>query len=117
MPHVVLNGDVNIDVIFNKLKNVYVSIKNGILKTENIYINRDKTTLLLESLTIENGIKRNFFSLIGRRQDGVVIRIYQGSEVEKTVGVKTILSEITKQLLIEFPVLSIGETNLLEYLK
>jgi hypothetical protein len=55
--------------------------------------------------------------MIGRRDDGVVVRIYQGSEVEKTVGTKSILSEIAKQLLAAFPQLTIGETNLSEYFK
>jgi hypothetical protein len=47
----------------------------------------------------------------------VVVRIYPGAEVEKTSGVKNILSEIAKQLLTVFPQLTIGETNLSEYLK
>jgi hypothetical protein len=45
------------------------------------------------------------------------VRIYPGIEVEKTSGVKNILSEIAKQLLAAFPQLTIGETNLSEYLK
>jgi hypothetical protein len=55
--------------------------------------------------------------MISRRNDGVVVRIYPGTEVEKTSGVKSILSEIAKQLLTVFPQLIIGETNLSEYLK
>jgi hypothetical protein len=55
--------------------------------------------------------------MIGRRDEGVVVRIYQGNEVEKTVGVKSILGEIAKQLRVAFPQLTIGETNLSEYLK
>jgi hypothetical protein len=96
---------------------VLIRTKSGILKTDNVYINRDKTSVLIESLVIEEGMKKNFFSLISRRNDGVVVRIHPTIEVEKTVGVKTILSEIAKQLLAAFPQLSIGETNLLEYLK
>lgn len=80
-------------------------------------MSRNKTSIILESLTIEGGVKKSFFVMIGRRDDGVVVRIYQGSEVEKTVGVKSILSEITKQLLATFPQLVIGEMNLSEYLK
>jgi len=82
-----------------------------------MYLSRDKMSILIESLRIENGIKRSFFTLILRRDDGVVIRIYQGSDVEKTVGVKSILGELAKQLLTSFPQLTIGETNLSDYLK
>jgi hypothetical protein len=82
-----------------------------------MYMSRDKSAILIESLSIEGGVKRSFFAMIGRKDDGVVVRIYQGSEVEKTAGVKSILSEIAKQLLAAFPQLTIGETNLSEYLK
>jgi len=55
-------------------------------------------------------------TLISQRNDGVVVRLYPGIEVEKTSGVKNVLSEIAKQLLILFPQFTIGETNLSEYL-
>jgi len=117
MPHVVLNGIVTVDDIFNAWKGVFIRNESGILKTDNIYESRDKMTILLEALTIEGGMKRSFFAMIGGRDDGAVVRIYQGSEIEKTVGVKSILSEIAKQLLVTFPQLTIGETNLLEFLR
>jgi hypothetical protein len=117
MPHVVLSGAVRVDDIFNVLKPVFIRNQNGILKTDTIYMSRDKKTILIEALTIEGGAKRSFFAMIGQRDDGVVVRIYPGSEVEKTVGVKNILSEIAKQLLVTYTNVTIGETNLLEFLK
>jgi hypothetical protein len=117
MPHVVLNGNVNLEDIFNKFKGVLIRDEQGILKTDNLYISRDKTAILIESLAIGKGVKNNFLALISRRNDGVVVRIYPDIEVGKTSGIKTILSEISKQLLDAFPQLAIGETNLLEYLE
>ena len=116
MPHVVLNGTVNFDDVFNKFKGVFIRNEQGILKTDTIYISRDKTAVIIESLAIEKGVKNSFLTLISFRDDGVVVRIYPGIEVKKTSGVKNILSEIAKQLLALFPQLKIGETNLLEYL-
>ena len=117
MPHVVLNGKINLDDVFNKFKSVLIRNENGILKTDNIFISRDKTSVIIESLAIEKGVKNSFLAMISRRDDGVVVRIYPGIEVEKTPGVKKILSEIAKQLLASSPELKIGETNLLDYLK
>ena len=117
MPHVVLNGNINIDDILKKFNSIFIKDEHGILKTDNIYINRNKTALLIESLAIEKGVKNIFLTMISLRDDGVVVRIYPGLEVEKTNGVKKILSEIAKQILKMFPQLTIGETNLLEYLK
>lgn len=117
MSHVVLNGNVNLDEIFNKFKGVLIRNEHGILKTDNIYISRDKAAIIIESLAIEMGVKNSFLAIINRRDDGVVVRIYSGIEVENTSGVKNILSEIAKQLLAALPQLKIGETNLSEYLK
>ena len=117
MPHVVLNGNVNLDDIFNKFKSILIRNENGILKTNNIYFSRDKTSIIIESLAIEKGVKNSFLAMISRRDDGVVVRIYPGIEVEKTSEVKRLLSELAKQLLASFPELKIGETNLLDYLK
>ena len=116
MPHVVLNGDVNIDDIFNKLKPVFIRNEQGILKTGTYYISYDKSVILIEALAIETGVKKSFLAMINRRDDGIVVRIFPGSEVEKTAGVKKILAEIAKQIKAAFPTLSIGETNLSEYL-
>lgn len=117
MPHVVLNGLVNMDAIFGGMKNVSLRSEGGILKTMERYINNEKTAILIESLSIENGVNRSFLTMVSRRDDGVVVRIYPRSDVEKTPGVKTILAQIARQILELSPDLAIGETNLSEYLK
>jgi len=55
--------------------------------------------------------------MISGRSDGVVIRLYPKIDVEKTEGVKKILVELAKQLIAMFPELTVGETNLENYLK
>ena len=117
MPHVVLNGIINIDEILKKFNNILIRDEIVILKTDNIYINRDKTAIIIESLAIEKGAKNSFLSMISHREDGVVVRIYPLSDVEKTDGVKKLLLEIAKQILTMFPQSTIGETNLSEFLK
>jgi len=117
LPHVVLNGNVNIENIFNKLNALFTRDSNVILRTMDTYIEREKNAILVESLAIEDGTKTNFLAMISGRDDGVVVRLYPKFEVEKTVGVKRILAEIAKQLIKTFPELKVGETNLNDYLK
>ena len=117
MPHVVLNGKVNIEDIFVKMKPVFIKGGESVLKTANMYIERGKGSILTYSLVIEGGKKNIFLAMIGGREDGVVIRIYPMLEVEKTDGVKSILAEITKQLLQIFPEFKLGATNLSDFLK
>ena len=116
MPHVVLNGNILIDNIFRNLNPIFIREEKRILKTMDLYLERGKSTILIEALAIESGSKTSFLAMISGRDDGVVVRLYPRNEVEKTVGVKQILAEIAKQLIKKFPQLSIGETNLSEYL-
>lgn len=117
MPHIVLNGKIAIESVFTNLKPIFLREKYGILKTDNQFISRDKKSILIDSLSIEGSDKRNFFTLINERSDGVVIRIYPGYPSKKTQGVKKVLAEIAKEILTIHPHLTIGKTNLREYLE
>jgi hypothetical protein len=117
LPHVVLNGEISVEDIFEKIKPIFIKNQNEILRTKEVYIERNKKEVLINSLVIEKNKKAEFLALISGRDDGVVVRIYPQVEVEKTDGVKKVLAELAKQLLQTFPDLHVGETNLQDYLK
>ena len=117
MPHVVLKGKTTIESIFNKLETLFIRNNTKILKTNEIYMERGKNSILIESIAIEGKAKTSFLAMISGREDGVVIRLYPRIEVEKTNGVKQILAEIANNIKAKFPELKIEETNLAEYLK
>ena len=117
MPHIVLNGKIAIDTIFVNLEPVFINLDTGIIKTTTFFISKDKNAILVDSLSIETEDKYRFFTLINERSEGIVIRIFPGSETKKTHGVKKILVEIAKQILSINPNLTIGKTNLTEYLE
>jgi len=116
MPHVVLNGNVNVESVFIKLEPIFIRNGPRILRTMDMYLERGKTSVLIESLVIDSGLKTSFLAMISGREDGVVVRLYPKVEVEKTDGLKQILAEIAKQLMRVFPELKVGETNLDDYL-
>ena len=116
MPHVVLIGTINLKDIFKKLSPLMIKQEKTILKTSYKYINDYENSILIEALAIEEGKKTNFFVLIEKRKDGLVIRVYPEPVIEKTQGVKKILATIAKQIIEEFPMLKIGKTNLQEFL-
>ena len=117
MPHVVLNGKVSVENIFEQLKPLFIRNENSILKTMDIYLEREKNAILIDSLAIDADKKTVFLTLISGRNDGIVVRLYPKVDIEKTEGVKKILVELAKQLIATFPELRIGETNLESYLK
>ena len=116
LPHVVLKGKASIQNIFEKLAPFFVRDGTVILKTGELYLERNKNAILIDSLAIESDKKRSFLAMITGRENGVVVRLYPKQEIEKTDGVKRILAEIAKQLFRKFPDFKMAETNLGEYL-
>jgi len=117
MPHVVLNGSINSEKAFEYLENIFLKNELGILKTTNLYLDKTKQAILVESLAIERGQKTGFLAMINNREDGFVVRIYpEFDNFEKTDGVKQILAEIAKQLLEKINNIEIGKNNLQEFL-
>ena len=116
LPHVVLNGKASIQNIFEKLEPLFVRDGTELLRTMELYLERNKNAILIDSLAIESDKKKSFLAMITGREDGVVVRLYPKQEIEKTEGVKRILAEIAKQLLRKFPDFKTAETNLGEYL-
>ena len=117
MPHVVLNGKVSVENIFEELKPLLIRNQNSILKTTDVYLEREKNVILIDSLAIDDDKKIVFLAMISGRDDGVVVRLYPKIDIEKTEGVKKVLVELANQLIATFPELRIGETNLGNYLK
>lgn len=116
MPHVVLNGNVQVENVFSKLEPLFIRDGSRILRTIDMFLERNGKSVLVESLIVDSGLKTSFLAMISGRDDGVVVRLYPKVEVEKTDGVKQILAEISKQLMKAFPELKVGETNLDDYL-
>ena len=117
MPHVILNGAIDLDQVFGELPPLFFQEQDSILKTTDYYISKIKNNLLVETIIIEKGNKMQYFSLISKRDDGLVVRIYPGTDVPKTSNVKKILAEIAKKILELHPDLQIGKTNLDEFLE
>lgn len=102
--------------IFQQLSPIIIRYEKTVLKTSDKYINFNKNSILVESLAIEDGNKIGFLVLVGKREDGLVVRIHPEFAIEKTNGVKKILAGIAKQLLERFSELTLGKTNLQEFL-
>ncbi len=115
MPHVVLNGKTSIGEIFDRLEPLFIRKEGTILKTVDFYVNREKNAILVDSLVVTSGGNTVFLALISGRGDGVVVRLFPKMDVEKTEYVKRTLVELAKQLLVKFPDLKVGDTNLGDY--
>ena len=116
MPRVVLLGQVEMEEVFRRFKPVFVKTERGIVKATDSYIDRGGRCMLVDSLAIEGGEQARFMMQISQREDGLLIGLWSGLEVESTAGVKIVLAETAKQMLKNFPDLVVGETDIQSYL-
>ena len=116
MPHVVINGNIQVQDIFEKLEPFFLRLEDGMIKSNEIFISQNKTTMIVKTLVIENDDKFSFFVQVNDRDDGIVIRLYPDFDIPKTFGVKKSIAEIAKLILKGNKELSIGKTNLSKYL-
>ncbi|MFX1334475.1 MAG: hypothetical protein ACFFAM_08520 [Promethearchaeota archaeon] len=116
MPHVVLKGSVHVKEIFTIINPIFVRLENGLIKSSEFFISQNENSMIIKALSIENEKKISFLILISNRDDGIVIRLYPDFDIPKTFGVKKMLAEIAILILKEFKGLSVGKTNLSEFL-
>ena len=116
IPHVVIEGELNTQEIFRNIEPLFIKEEDLLIRSINSFFSQDETTILIETLVIESGTKNQFFAIINKREDGVVVRIHPIIDVEKTNGVKRSLAEIGKQLLEKYESAKIGKTNLADFL-
>lgn len=117
MPHVVLKGTADLGALATSIAEIMDREEDRILKTTRAYRSIDGNTLLLEALAIETGEQRPFFAIVDTRDDGFVVRLHEQTEVEKTDGVKRLLALVAQRILEAEQGLSVGETNLGDYLE
>lgn len=116
VPHVVLKGPVDMEEVFRRLRPVFVKTETGILKATDAYIDRGRRSIIVDSLSIEEGESTRFLMMIGLREDGLVVALFPVPEVRRTEGIQRVLAETAKQLMETFPEMELGETNLERYL-
>ncbi|MCK5253955.1 MAG: hypothetical protein KAQ96_13440 [Thermoplasmata archaeon] len=116
MPHVVIHGKVDMEEVFRRFKPVFAKTERGIVKATDSYLDRGGRCMLVDSLAIEGGEQARFLMEISQREDGLLVGLWSGMEVESSEGVKIVVAETAKQLLESFPDLEVGENDLQSYL-
>ena len=117
MPHIVLEGPVDLDLFYTTFRPTQERGEGAILKIQDIFISRDKKTVLLEAIAIEDGPPQRFFIQVVVKDSRTTIRIYPGTDPEKTPGVKKLLAIVAKLLQDQHKGMPYGSTNLREFLR
>ena len=117
MPHIILDGAVSCERFFDSFHPAQERSAGEILKTQDIYISKDKKILLIEAIAIEDGPPQRFFIQASVKDNRTTVRIYPGTDPVKTAGVKKLLAIVAKLMRDQCPDLAYGSTNLKEVLR
>jgi hypothetical protein len=116
MPHIVLENINSVKEAFDVIDPFVNKIDGGVLKVTDKYINASQQSALIESLVVSAGNNQNFFIQLSQKKSSLTVRLFPLTDPEKTVGVKTIMAIIAKQIKDSNTQISYGKSNLQDFI-
>ena len=124
MPHIVLTNVSDFKSFYNNFKKEVLIIKNEkdqtntIIRFEEIFLNQLENIILIKTIVIEsNNQPQTYYIMTMKKNNQITIRLDPLTDPKnKTDAVKTSLANIAKQYKKIDPAISIGKTNLEQYL-
>ncbi len=114
MPHVVFDKKIDLE-IFSKEFQEKIIKKPFLIKILDVFLDRKKRVALIPTIVIDKS-HQQFLIEISTRQDKTTIRLFPGTDPEKTDGVKTSLGLVAKLVQEINPNHRITKTNIGEFL-
>ena len=117
MPHVVLEGEVDLAEVRDRFQGLFERSGDDLLKVETLYSEREGRELLLDTLVVESGHPQRFFIQVRRREGGLIVRLLPQTDPEKTDGVRHSLAMVAAFIRDLWPDrCRFGATNIGEFL-
>ena len=118
MPHVVIEGPVALDQIRDRFEPIFERDGDDILKVRSLYVEREGTEALFDTLVVESGHRQHFFIQLRLRDgQGATARLLPLTDPEKTPGVKRALARTAAWVRgLQPESCHFGATNIAEFL-
>lgn len=114
MPHVVFDKKIDLEYFYEHFQEIMFT-KPFLIKLLDVYIDKQKRSLLIPALTIDK-LHQEFFVEISTRKNKTTVKLYSGTDPEKTDGVKMSLGLTAKIIQDMNPNYNITKTNITEFL-
>ena len=114
MPHVVYDKKIDLELFSKEFRDKIIK-KPFLIKLLDVFLDRKKRVALIPTVVIDN-LHQQFFIEISTRQDKTTIRLFPGTDPEKTDGVKMALGWAAKIIQETNPNHRITKTNIREFL-
>ena len=110
MPHVVFDKEINLESFSKEFKETILK-KPFLIKLLDVYTDKEKRTALVPAVVIDK-LHQQFLIEISTRKDKTTIRLFPGTDPEKTDSVKISLGLTAKIIQEMNPNLKITRTNI-----
>lgn len=114
MPHAVLDKKIDLQKLSNEFGELVVK-EPCLIKILNIFVDKHNQTALLPTTVIEEK-NQNFFIEINTREGKTTVRLFPGTDPEKTDGVRTAMGFVVKKIQETFTDTKVTKTNIQEFL-
>lgn len=94
MPHVVMEGAVELGPLRENFALLQERWGDDVLKVRHLYVDQQGQQALLDTLVVESGHRQMFFIHLTLREGGAVLRLLPQTDPEKTDGVKRALARV-----------------------
>ena len=115
MPHAVLDQKIDLNKVANEIGEVIVQ-KPCLIKILNIFVDKHNRSALLPTTVIEDK-NQNFFIEVNTRDGKTTVRLFPGTDPEKTDGVRTAMGLVVAKIQEIYPETKVTKTNIQEFLK
>lgn len=116
MPHVVLEGRLDIQRFCTVYQPLVHRESDKILKLQHAYVSTTRDEVLIEAVALQDGHPQRFLVQVLVRDNRATVKLYPGTDPEKTDAVKKTVALVARQLMDCSPGVRYGSTNIGEFL-
>ncbi len=114
MPHAVLDKKIDLQKLSSDFENIIVQ-QPCLIKMQNIFVDRHNRSALVPTTVIEES-NQNFFIEINTREEKTTIRLFPGTDPQKTDGVKTAMGLVVRKIQEIYSDAKVTKTNIQDFL-
>ncbi len=115
MPHVVLEGSINLEELFNNNR-FFLREGDKIVRLDEILVNSMRSRLLVKATAVEAGVSRSYYISMLLKGSSITVRLDELTDPEKTDSVKISLAVVASMLMKKYG-MKVVRTNIGEYLE
>jgi hypothetical protein len=98
MPHLVLQGEVDFDLVLERMPKDAVKWGAAVLKTEDLWRRADGKAMLIEGVVIEHSRPLHPVALVSLNHGDTSVRLWRLAAVERTPAVQRWLAVVARDL-------------------